>query len=196
MSLYKKPQTPKDQSTSSNLDLSSLRKKLKVVVVGSSREDHDKFIQLWLSSEAKNKPQDKNVLTIGDKEWSIEFENIDKIESLTYGDGYIYIYSCNNKQSFGNISQIHGKLQFHYKSRPFARILVGNVINDEDRQVSTMEGLQKGDEVKCPYLETNQVDTNGIGKLRFYSFSRSCCGRDLQANPKVSETRKNETSYR
>jgi len=40
--------------------------------------------------------------------------------------------------------------------------LVGYVEDDENREIQAIEGLKKGDEFSCSYLETFPNDTTGI----------------------------------
>jgi hypothetical protein len=54
------------------------------------------------------------------------------------------------------------KYYLSQKKQTFPHFLVGYVEDEEKREIQAIEGLKKGDEFACSYLETFPNDTTGI----------------------------------
>eukprot|EP01119_Soliformovum_irregulare_P012291 TRINITY_DN317_c0_g1_i1.p1 TRINITY_DN317_c0_g1~~TRINITY_DN317_c0_g1_i1.p1 ORF type:complete len:213 (+),score=33.77 TRINITY_DN317_c0_g1_i1:328-966(+) len=75
---------------------------------------------------------------------------------LHSGDGFILVYSVSNRESFEELDDLYRKIQRSKGSTPYAAILVGNKIDDEDlRSVTNEEGIALGKKLHLPFFETS-----------------------------------------
>ncbi|KAI9346922.1 P-loop containing nucleoside triphosphate hydrolase protein [Obelidium mucronatum] len=77
---------------------------------------------------------------------------------FNFGDAFIFVYSITSRKSFDYIKECHKEVIAMENSRNQSCpiVIVGNKTDlaEEERQVSTMEGMDLANLLKCEFLET------------------------------------------
>jgi len=98
-------------------------------------------------------------------------------------DGYIFVYSIDNLQSFEFIQKLYGKL-YDLNQRALPAILVGNKSDlKENRVVSTKEGRKLGEKLGMPFYEISSKRHSGhVIKTVFESIVKEIVKNEDQTN--------------
>lgn len=91
-------------------------------------------------------------------------------QEFAQADGFILVYDVTNKFSLERVRMYHQKIvQMHSPEEKFPLVIVGNKSDrsgEGEREVSTREGLQLGDEFGCPCFETSTTMNNkGVSEV-------------------------------
>lgn len=79
-------------------------------------------------------------------------------------NGYLLIYSVNNRASFELLKTINNKLN-SIVGKKFPKIIIGNKSDlEEEREVSYHEGKQFAESISCPFLESSVKDNINVQK--------------------------------
>ena len=83
--------------------------------------------------------------------------------SINLGEGIVLAYSITSKESFDSISFFYEKILEIKGDSPYSLILVGNKCDlDKERQVSTEEGEELAQHMKCPFYEISAKTRKNI----------------------------------
>ncbi|KAI8829635.1 small G-protein Ras2 [Chytriomyces cf. hyalinus JEL632] len=91
--------------------------------------------------------------TAGQEEYSSSMGD----QWLRRGDGFLLIYSITSRQSFARIKRFREQLaRVRDHSEDISIVLVGNKCDMAgEREVSTQEGLELANRLKCEFIETS-----------------------------------------
>ena len=115
-------------------------------------------------------------------------------------NGYMLVYSVNNKESFELIQSINEKLDA-LVGHKFPRVLIGTK-NDLEREVPLSEAKKFADEINCPFIETSSRMNDNVEKAfqallveinkndSNFDLSKYCCSNILRCFVKNSSLTK------
>jgi len=104
--------------------------------------------------------------------------------------GIILVYDVTRKESFEMVSFWMSEIQKH-ALEDITKVLVGNQIDKEIREVTSEEGRNKAQELGVEYFETSAKDGRGIEKLFLYMATSTRFVEDNKTNdPRNSITLK------
>lgn len=78
--------------------------------------------------------------------------------------GIVLVYDVTRRESFDMVTFWMSEIQKH-SMEGVIKVLVGNQIDKEDRQVTKKEGEEKADQLGVRYFETSAKNGNGIEQL-------------------------------
>lgn len=93
--------------------------------------------------------------TAGQDEYKAILENY-----MRNGEGFIIVYSINNRGSFESASEFHETIRRVLDKDKFPCVLAANKADLPDRDVTTEEGSVLASNLDCPYLETSAKDAS------------------------------------
>nr|XP_040243486.1 ras-related protein RABC2a isoform X1 [Aegilops tauschii subsp. strangulata] len=113
-------------------------------------------------------------LTVGDKKLKLTIwdtagqERFRTITSSYYrgAHGIILVYDVTKRQSFTNLADVWAKeIELHSTNKECVKMLVGNKVDkDEDRMVTTEEGLAFAQQCGCLFLESSAKTRENVEK--------------------------------
>lgn len=84
---------------------------------------------------------------------------------INSGDGFIIVYSINNRKSFENVDTYINKIieyySLHHEDLPI--VLIGNKNDKEfERQVNYEEGFSKANDWNCSFFEISALEDKNL----------------------------------
>ncbi|KAK2142269.1 hypothetical protein LSH36_979g02080 [Paralvinella palmiformis] len=102
---------------------------------------------------------------------------------LKWGDGFMIVYSVNDRRSFDEVKVIKRTLDEIRKSRNVSCVIVGNKSDlDHDRRVTTAEGEGLAAEHACAFFETSACDGGAEIQEAFHELYREVRRRKILEN--------------
>ncbi|KAJ1499670.1 Ras GTPase [Coelomomyces lativittatus] len=109
------------------------------------------------------------------------------------GEGFLLVFSITSRSSFEEILSFHQQI-LRVKDKEFFPILiVGNKCDlEEERDVSTQEGIELARQLHCKYIETSSKTRINVNEA-FYSLVREirlyACSSELTGSKSASDRR-------
>lgn len=112
----------------------------------------------------------------------IQVEAIQREGHIRWADGFILVYSINDRHSFEEVIKLKDYLD-DVKKTNVQCVLVGNKVDlMRERDVSTAEGMKLATEMACAFFETSVCDGSDEIYELFYEVAREVKRRKLIEN--------------
>ncbi|XP_067135512.1 ras-related and estrogen-regulated growth inhibitor-like isoform X1 [Centruroides vittatus] len=112
-------------------------------------------------------------------------DNLHQEGNICWGDGFIFVYSINDRDSFDQIQHLYKLVCSLKKMNEVPCVIVGNKNDlDHDRQVSIEEGEQLALKLSCIFYECSACEGGDVVNEIFIELHHSILRRRLVQPPR------------